>query len=291
MLTRYILHTPSLDYTLDREDLRNWEEIKVSFTRSAYDGVVRSFSSQFEFTLGARELLLGIYLRERLKADVSLEIQTLSNNWTWEKAFECPLDFSTVSFDNMSFKINAIDNTLSALIKANKGTKYEFTIGKEISPDRRFTFDRIPMMESATYEFTNGTSLDDGDLQSIFISEKPAYMGTVGSEISVGHTVLYEEDQEDEDGSYLIKAVKDVEVTLDYHVDYVANNTSVNPIGFYLCQGDSDTFSYNEGKFLFSMQRKKFQWIQVKGDPDTLTNWPDPDETWWMFNNRLDRAS
>ena len=49
MRTKYILHIDGTDYELRDDDLENWEQIKCSYKRASFDGVVRSFSSQFEF--------------------------------------------------------------------------------------------------------------------------------------------------------------------------------------------------------------------------------------------------
>lgn len=48
-------------------ELVNWADVEMSFKRGDYDGVVRSFSTKFEFTNGAFSLLLKEYLEQYLK--------------------------------------------------------------------------------------------------------------------------------------------------------------------------------------------------------------------------------
>ena len=40
------------------DDLENWDEVKASFKRNDYDGVIRTFSNKFSFAWDARILLL-----------------------------------------------------------------------------------------------------------------------------------------------------------------------------------------------------------------------------------------
>ena len=45
-------------------ELVNWDDVEMSFKRGDYDGVVRSFSTKFEFANGAYSLLLKEYFVE-----------------------------------------------------------------------------------------------------------------------------------------------------------------------------------------------------------------------------------
>lgn len=219
MLTKYILHIGSTDYELQDEDLKNWDEIRCSYKRSSYDGVVRSFTSKFQFVNRAYDILMALYLRDRFNARASFEVLTMNDRWEYDSRFECPLDFSTVEWENGVFSINAVDNSLVALIKANKGTKYEFAVGSDIIPDETFNFDRLPMMENLTYGFTQGTTYED--CADITIGIKPnsnIWVGNTGKELTVGGVIDWNDDQTDESGSYLFKAEKDV--TIDFEFDY-----------------------------------------------------------------------
>lgn len=221
METRYILHIGDTEYVLQDDDLRNWDEIRCSYKCASYDGVVRSFTSQFEFVNRAGELLLALFLKDRFNAVATISVFTKNDSWLFDKRFECRLDFSTVTLESRTFKINSVDNSLASVIKANKGTKYEFAVGETLTHDRYFHFDRLPMRESLTYEFTQGESYDDcADLMVTVEKGANPYIGNVGSEISINLAVDWNDDQTDEPDSFLFKAVQDIEVTLDYEISW-----------------------------------------------------------------------
>lgn len=221
MLTKFILHIGETEYELQDDDLRNWDEIRCSYKRASYDGVVRSFTSQFEFVNRAKELLLEIYLKDRFNAQAYISVLTSSDRWIYEERFRCPLDFSTVSWEAYTLKINSVDNSLAALIKANKSTKYEFAIGSELFRDAMFNFDRMPMKESLTYEFTQGTQYDNcADILVRFDKDQLPWVGNVGSEITINGTLDWRDDQETEPSSYLFNVIKDVEVEMEYELEW-----------------------------------------------------------------------
>lgn len=217
MLTKYYLHIDGTDYELRDDDLKNWDEIRCSYKRANYDGVVRSFTSQFQFVNHARDILLAHYLKDRYHAEASISVHVINNNWTYDKVFECPLDFSTVEWESYTFTISCIDSNLSAIIKANKSTKYELPMGTEMFTDDTLSYDRLPMCENATYEFTQGTMFDDlPDIIVTFEKNKLPWVGNVGSEIKIGGTIEFQEDQETEPESYLMYVWKEADVKLDY---------------------------------------------------------------------------
>ena len=221
MRTKYILHIGTSNYELENDDLLNWDEIRCSYKRTGYDGVVRSFTSQFKFVNHARTLLLALYLEKRYNAQASISVHTMNDRWTFDKRFECPLDFSTISWDSYTLSIHSIDNTLSALIKANKSTTYEFTVGQEIERDGILNFDRIPMMENITYEFTQGEQLSDSAAIIVkFERDKLPFVGLVGKEVSVNQALYWQDDQDVEPTSYLLKAEKDIDVSMEYELEW-----------------------------------------------------------------------
>lgn len=59
MLTKYKLKIGSNEYELQEDDLKNWDEIKCVYKRADYGGVVRSFTSKFEFVNKAYQLLMA----------------------------------------------------------------------------------------------------------------------------------------------------------------------------------------------------------------------------------------
>lgn len=221
MLTKYFLHIGEDAFELGDEDLRNWDEIRCSYKREGYDGVVRSFTSQFEFVNRAKEILTELYLEKRFSAKASISVWTMNDRWEYEKRFECPLDFSTIVIEDYSLKLNSVDNSLAALIKASKGTKYEFPIGSDIKPDKAFYFDRLPMHESITYEFTQGESdSETGELTVEFQRGELPYVGVVNDEVAVNRALYWQDDQTTDVNSYLLRAERDVEITLDYEMTY-----------------------------------------------------------------------
>ena len=219
MLTKFYLHYDNIRYELKEDDLNNWDQILCSYKRNNYDGVVRSFTSQFVFVNEAREILLSLYLKDRFEAKASISVYTATDRWEWEQKFECPLDFSTVQWEKYTFKINAVDNSLEALIKANKSTKYEFAVGSEINSSGKLKFDRIPMTEHIDYEFTQGSQdKDTADIEVVFLKGELPFIGNVGSEILINKTLDWRDDQQNDISEYLFKAVKDVTVTFDYEI-------------------------------------------------------------------------
>ncbi|MDE7465016.1 MAG: hypothetical protein K2M59_03955 [Muribaculaceae bacterium] len=225
MRTKFKLHYDNSIYELQDDDLYNWDEIKCSYKRADFDGVVRSFSSQFSFVNRAKDILMMLYLRDGFNAGASVSVHTLTDDWKWEERFSCPLDFSTITWEQYILQINAVDNSLAALIKANKGTKYEFTIGSEIIRDNVLRLDRIPMLESVTYEFTQGESYEDsGDIRVTFTKDQLPWLGYVAKEISINRAIYFKDDQENEPDSYLLRAEKDIDITLNYEFEWRTNS-------------------------------------------------------------------
>lgn len=221
MLTKFILYIGEIEYELHDDDLRNWDEIRCSYKRASYDGVVRSFTSQFEFVNRAKELLMELYLKDRYNAEAYISVLTCSDRWEFEERFRCPLDFSTVSWEAYTLKINSVDNSLAALIKANKSTKYEFAVGSELLRDSMFKFDRMPMKESLTYEFTQGTQYDNcADILVRFDKGQLPWVGNVGSELTINGTLDWHDDQDTDPSSFLFKALKDIEVEMEYDLEW-----------------------------------------------------------------------
>lgn len=227
MLTKYILHIGGDSYELQDDELRNWDEIKCSCKRSSYDGIVRSFTSKFEFVNGAYEILLKEYLKNRFNADAMLEVFTMNDRWEFDKQFECPLDFSTAEWENGVFSVNAVDNTLAALIKANKSTKYEFLVGYDVPTSKSLFMTRIPMVESLIYGFTQGTTYEDKeDIRVTFQRGELPWVGNKDSEIAINQTIYWKDDQETDPGSYILKATKNAHVNVAWNFRYLSNQVT-----------------------------------------------------------------
>ena len=243
MLAKFVLNISGSEYELRDDDLKNWDEIQCSYKRAGFDGVVRSFTSQFEFVNHAYRLLLSAYLDSGVSASASVCVLTLDNNWTYVRRFECPLDFSTISWDAGILKINCIDNTLASLIKARKSTKYEFAVGEEIGVGEILHFDRVQMAENLVYGLTAGEPVGNtADLKVTLRHKKHIWVGNKGSEIAVGGVIDWLDDQVEDMDSYLFETCRDVDVTVDYSVTYredFGNSTMV--LGVSIVRNGEDT--------------------------------------------------
>lgn len=221
MLTKYKLIIGSNVYELQKDDLKNWDEIKCVYKRADYGGVVRSFTSKFEFVNKAYELLMEEFDRQGFNAKATIELYVIDNNWNWVFEYACELDFATLTYNEYVLSMNAIDNSTESIIKANKSTKYEFTIGEDIPVNgTKFLFDRLKMLETATYAITEGESGDDGSLTGEYTTDKNyrLYVGLKNSEIAVGGAIHPNDDQTNGDG-FMFSALKGLEVTLEYSID------------------------------------------------------------------------
>lgn len=140
------------------EYIKNWDEIEVSFKRNDYDGVVRSFSNSFEFVKGARKLLIDEYNSNYLKSSANIIIYTRNNSWAWTERFRCALNFSTLKDDGFTLSINAVDDSVAAIIKAKKGTQYEYDVS-ELCESEKLLYDGLLINNTVNY-IAGGTSLE-----------------------------------------------------------------------------------------------------------------------------------
>lgn len=134
------------------DNLVNWDDVEMSWKRQELDGVVRSFTTKFEFCKGGYSLLVGEYLRNYLHASASVVFYVRNNSWLWNEKFRCALDFSTFTFNGVTCEINAIDDSLAALIKAKKGTQYEYSVDV-IKESTVLRYDRLKMNNKAEWTF------------------------------------------------------------------------------------------------------------------------------------------
>lgn len=89
-----------------------------------------------------------------------------NNSWEYDEVFRCALDFSTYSDDGYVVSINAIDNTLAAIIKAKKSIQYEYPVADlETSI---LNYDRLRM--TSNIKWVDGGSLSsDASYSEIII--------------------------------------------------------------------------------------------------------------------------
>lgn len=149
--------TTTLDAT---DELVNWADVDLSFKRHDYDGVMRAFSTSFNFCGNAYRQLVALFINEGFNADAMVRFE-LRDNYTWAEIFRCALDFSTLKYDALTCEINAVDNSIAALIKANKGTKYQYNVS-DLALPKKLRYDRLDMISRINW-FLN-MSIDDDDV-------------------------------------------------------------------------------------------------------------------------------
>ena len=148
------------------DDLKNWDDFGISQKRSNYDGVIRSFSTQFEFVNRSYELLKEEFEQHYLSAKAAIVFYLRNNSWNWDKIFHCTLDFGTYSEDGMVVSINAVDDNLAAIIKAKRNILYEYPVADLYT--RKLNYDRLEM--SNNIKWTDGGSLNsDASYSEIII--------------------------------------------------------------------------------------------------------------------------
>lgn len=162
------------------DNIKNWDEITASFKRSDYDGIVRTFTDKFEFVKGARQLLLNEYETNYLKSNATIVISTRNNSWNWTERFRCALNFSTMADDGLTLSINAVDDSVAALIKAKKSTQYEYSLD-EVADKNDLHYDHLIMLNTA--KFVDGGTLSESN-------EKVSYIEFV-SDYSSSNLAIY----------------------------------------------------------------------------------------------------
>lgn len=251
MRTKYELHIGEKSYELTSECVRNWDQIVCAYSRKDFNGVVRSFSSKFEFVGKVYDILLSHYLESGMKSAATLRTMTMTDTWEWETQFEVPLDFSTISWDGVVLSISAVDNGLAALIAARKKTEYEFGIGNDIIPDGVLSYDRVIMRNSVTHEIMGNTGTSDYTDGSVALGAAsklkrlPVYI--VGNAESYENSpVSFDDQTEDNNSSFLKVRNSQASVLLTIDITYdnkktPSANTILNSAEIHLMQFDTRT--------------------------------------------------
>lgn len=221
MLTRYIIEADGIKHEIPQRCVKNWDEIKCAYKRTDYSGITRSFTSQFEFVGEAYDMLMNLYLRDGVNAVAVLYLYTITDRWGLEERFAAPIDFTSITWNGYVLKVNCIDNSLAALIKANKSTKYEFTVGDEVETYKPLHFDRIPIENLFKVNIIGESNDEDASMTISFPNMRegkvvriPVYDASGDSDILINRKIVWH-DQTDEDDSYLIEAIENVTLELD----------------------------------------------------------------------------
>lgn len=234
-------------------NLVNWDDVEMSFKRNDYDGVVRSFSTKFQFANGAYSLLLKQYTDNYLKSNASIVFYIRNNSWLWNEKFRCALDFSTFSYNGTTCEINAVDDSLASLIKAKKGAQYEYPV-IELMESTQLYYDRLIMLNSAKWYVTGETMEDESMVINASIGDTtlPIYLGN--PEIQTKNIVeIYDVQQKayssgDKNYEPFLKCISSEKVNAKitgnfyFNTKYESEVTQVRTVRIYLRKEDgSDT--------------------------------------------------
>ncbi len=255
MLTKYYIEIDGTKQEIPQRCIKNWDEIKCVYKRADFSGVTRSFTSQFEFVGEMYEKLMTLYLRDGVNAHATLSLFTITDNWEWEEQFSSELDFSSIVWDNNILKINCIDDSLASMIKARKGTKYEFVVGQDIPVADKLVYDRLLMPNSVSHEImSNG---DESDGNSILGGHKDGSVVIKGASgltrlptYVVGNAETYEnspiefDDESDKSGSYFLKIINSTtNLIVDIEINYFDNAC---PLGAYVKNAEIYLMKFDE---------------------------------------------
>ena len=139
--------------------IANLSDIKFSYTRIDFNGIIRKCGSTIEFVGEAKDLLVDYYNQGRLKSVGAFGVYGINEHWNYELIFECPLDFSTFTYDSYIAKIGCIDNSVASILKANNNTKYEFPVDS-IKDSLQLKFDGIRLLNYCNIVFA-GSSVEN----------------------------------------------------------------------------------------------------------------------------------
>lgn len=215
-------------------DLKNWDDFELLQKRPAYDGVVRSFSTQFEFVKRAYKLLKNEFYTNYLNAEATVIFSLRNNNWEYDEVFRCALDFSTYSEDGLIASINAIDNTLAAIIKAKKNIQYEYPVADLYT--RNLKYDGLKFQYEGKYTLGASSYESDGvqyvNVETISLVSTyslPLYKLSNSELPSLDSPLLFNDAPGEWDVTLdtakpFLKALSDIHIDLKFRTDYHAVN-------------------------------------------------------------------
>lgn len=237
------------------DDLKNWDDFELAYKRASYDGVVRSFSTKFEFVNRSYSLLKEEFSKNYLSSNAGIAFYRRNNSWNWDKVFQCALDFSSYSDDGYTISINAIDDTLAAIIKAKRNIQYEYLVSK-LGPKSLY-YDGLNFKYEAKYIF-GGISMEGSTMQYIElpfrtgnspeIKSLPVYMLDNSELPSNNSPILFKDSQLSDSFSPFIEAQSDISIVIDTHFkcyyEGVDGNITSVFIRLLVKKEDGSTYSY-----------------------------------------------
>lgn len=206
------------------DDLKNWDDFELAYKRSNYDGVIRSFSTKFEFVNRSYELLKEEFAKNYLSSKAGIAFYKRNNSWNWDKIFHCTLDFGTYSEDGMVVSINAVDDNLAAIIKAKRNILYEYPVADLYT--RSLNYDGLKFQYEAKYVLGGNTYESDGvqyvNITSISSGTNaytiPIYKLSNSELPSLDSPIIFSDAQFT--GNSLEEGVPFAEALADVHVDF-----------------------------------------------------------------------
>lgn len=142
--------------------IKNLDSIKVSYARVDLGGVVRKCGSSLEFTGKAYNAIIAHYEENYLQSKGVFAVYMADNNWNYSKVWECPLDFSTLQYDANVVSIGCVDNSVAAIIKANKKSKYEFNVS-DLKDSANLLYNGVVTRRTFTFNIVGQTVEGEGD--------------------------------------------------------------------------------------------------------------------------------
>lgn len=141
------INSISVDIT---NNVVNWEDVKIDYTRDDLKGVYIDVTNSIDFDGEAYNLLSNLYETYSFNANaifvINLRNDVLDGTntlWTYTELKRVDLDFSTFKKTDYIISLNAKSNSLADLIKANKSTVYDIPISELTKSD--FNYDRLEM--------------------------------------------------------------------------------------------------------------------------------------------------
>lgn len=230
--------------------IANLGDIKYAYSRVDLGGVVRKLGSTIEYVDEAREKFIELYNAGKLKSLASFAVFAINNDWTYNRLFECPHDFASFAYDSYRAKIGCIDNSAAALIKANKGTVYEFPVS-ELREDVPLNYDGVRIRNEVSYQIV-GESVE-GKAYTVKHIPKSTwwwipYLGyTVTNEVNNRSFVAVDQEETFLDSgtdcgwgfpansctsSYFLECIEDGYITIDFSNFHVESKS----FGYALCK-------------------------------------------------------
>lgn len=216
------------------DDLKNWDDFELAYKRSSYDGVIRSFSTSFDFVNRSYDLLKEEFYKNYLSSKAGIVFYKRNNSWNWDEVFRCALDFSTYSEDGSVVSINAIDNTLAAIIKAKKSIQYEYPVADLETSTLKY--DGLKFQYEGKYTLGGLSYESDGvayiNIQKTFASTSSPYHYSIplykleNSELpKLDSPLLFNDVPQTELSSLeecapFIEALSDIYVDINFRTDY-----------------------------------------------------------------------